>query len=165
MLRQKGKQQHKKSEEILTANTVVRTPLDAEKENKQNHTKDKCQSSSEFGHLASSKACPNKKKKDKEEGIVNTTWQEYEVNMFTTIGTEQVQEYIVNNTVNVTQALQPNEMLFDNHADISIVHPSLLENVRKASKSIRVKGVGGIQLVVDHIGTLNGFFKCMPQLN
>lgn len=136
---------------------MVSISPEAGNESKQNPPKDrtnyKCWSCGEFGHLTNSKACLNKRKKQElEAALVNAAWQEYEA-----IREEQVKEYTVNNAVNVTQALLHTEILMDNQANISIVHPSLLENVRKASKSIRVKGVGGVQLVVDQVGTLNGF--------
>jgi hypothetical protein len=38
------------------------------------------------------------------------------------------------------------------------VHPALLTNVQRSKKIIRVKGVGGVQLVVDQVGMLVGFF-------
>lgn len=79
--------------------------------------------------------------------------------MFINIGGEQVEEFTVNNAVNIMQVLFPTKILLDNQADISIVHPSLLEDVKKVPKSIKVKGIGNIQLAVDNLGELNGFFK------
>jgi hypothetical protein len=67
-------------------------------------------------------------------------------------------EYTVNNAVNVTQSLKTNKLLLDNQADISIVNPVLLENVRPAEREIKIKGVGGIQLQVNQVGDLPGFF-------
>jgi histidyl-tRNA synthetase len=49
--------------------------------------------------------------------------------------------------------------LLNNQADISIVHPALLENVRPAEKEIKIKGVGGIQMKVNQVGDLPGFFQ------
>jgi hypothetical protein len=37
----------------------------------------------------------------------------------------------------------------------------LLRDVKSAEKKIRVKGVGGVQLIVDKVGMLDGFFKFM----
>jgi hypothetical protein len=109
----------------------------------------------EKGHFSSK--CP-KKKKDKEsqagEGLAHATWQEeMEHSMFCTVC-----EYTVNNAVNVTQSLKTNKLLLDNQADISIVNPVLLENVRPAEREIKIKGVGGIQLQVNQVGDLPGFF-------
>jgi hypothetical protein len=39
-------------------------------------------------------------------------------------------------------------VLLDNQADISIRHPSFLSDVRNAETKIRVKGIGGFQMVV-----------------
>jgi hypothetical protein len=73
--------------------------------------------------------------------------------------TSESQEYVVNNAVNVTQQLRKTEVLLDNQADISIVHPMLLENVRPAEREIKVKGVGGVQMKVNKVGDLPNFFK------
>ncbi len=73
--------------------------------------------------------------------------------------TSESQEYIVNNAVNVTQQLRKTEVLLDNQADISIIHPMLLENVRPAEREIKVKGVGGVQMKVNKVGDLPNFFK------
>ncbi len=64
----------------------------------------------------------------------------------------------MSNAVHVTQALRPTEVLFDNQADISIIHPMLLREVQKAQRRIRAKGVGGPQLIVDEEGILDGLF-------
>jgi hypothetical protein len=52
-------------------------------------------------------------------------------------------------------------VLLDNKADISIMHPLLLRDIKPAEKKIRVSGVGGVQLIFDIVGVLGGFFKCM----
>jgi hypothetical protein len=45
-----------------------------------------------------------------------------------------------------------------NVANISLMNPRLLKSVRPAGKRIRVKGVGGVQMVVELVGDLEGFF-------
>jgi hypothetical protein len=70
-------------------------------------------------------------------------------------------EFVVNNAVKVTQALQFTKILLDNQADISIVHPALLTDIYWAEKKIKVKRVGGLQFIVDQVGILEGFFQCM----
>jgi hypothetical protein len=132
------------------------------KENNENtKNKDKsqleCWYCKEKGHFSS--RCP-KKKKDKEkeskaaEGLAHATWQEeLEGNMFCTVC-----EYIVNNAVNVTQQLKTTEILLDNQANISIAHPVLLKNVHPSEREIKIKGVGGVQLKVNQVGDLPGFF-------
>jgi hypothetical protein len=69
------------------------------------------------------------------------------------------EEHLINNAVHVTQGLKPTNVLLDNQANISIVHPMLLKNVRPAPKKIVIKGVGGPQLIVDQVGDLEGFFE------
>jgi hypothetical protein len=123
----------------------------------------KCWSCNEFGHLANSKQCPNYKKKMEEKDVnANGTWQEYEASMNTTVRWEEemceTREYTVNNAVHVTQVLAPTKVLLDNQADISIIHPMLLTDVQNSERRIRVKGVGGLQLIVDEEGILEGFF-------
>jgi hypothetical protein len=71
---------------------------------------------------------------------------------------DETREYTVDNAVHVTQVLAPTKVLLDNQADISIIHPMLLSNVQKLEKGIRVKGVGGLQLIVNEEGILEGFF-------
>jgi hypothetical protein len=41
----------------------------------------------------------------------------------------------------MTQGLSKTEVLLDNQANISIINPCLLKNVRKANHRVRVKGV------------------------
>jgi hypothetical protein len=96
----------------------------------------KCWSCDELGHLANSKQCPNyKKKKEAEDAAVNATWQEYEASMYTTIAEEtEIEEHVVNNTVNKNQEVALTKILLDNQANISIVHPALLTIVRKSKK-------------------------------
>jgi hypothetical protein len=80
-----------------------------------------CQYCKEKGHFSS--RCP-KKKADKEKGdqrFANVTCLEEEYCMFCTTSKEQV--YEVNNAVNVMQKLTCTEVLLDNQADISIIHP------------------------------------------
>jgi hypothetical protein len=71
---------------------------------------------------------------------------------------EEVQEYEVNNAVQ-QQGVELTKVLLDNAANISVIHPSLLSNIRQAERKIKVKGVGGVQMVVDKVGTLEGFFE------
>ncbi len=68
------------------------------------------------------------------------------------------QEYVVNNVVNTTQALTLTDVLLDNAADISIIHPKLLTDIQEAERKIRAKGVGGVQLIVGETGHLDRFF-------
>jgi hypothetical protein len=113
----------------------------------------------EFGHYSTSTDCPlHEKKEGQKQGIVNSIWgsfQEYlEAGMFATMKEEEQQ-----GSVYMTKGLLPMEVLLDNQANISIVNPRLLKNVRECDHQIKVKGVGGTQLIVHKVGDLEGFFE------
>jgi hypothetical protein len=110
----------------------------------------------EQGHYATK--CPKKgkpaKNDDEAEVGVNATWEvEQEANMFVTL-----EEHVVNRAGTQNQ-INHTEVLLDNQADISILHPSLLSDVRDAETKIRVKGIGGFQMVVKDKGMLKDFFE------
>jgi hypothetical protein len=65
----------------------------------------------------------------------------------------------VEKAVHVTRELRTTDVLLDNQADISVIHPSLLTGVKPSEKKIKISGVGGVQLIVDQVGFLKGFFK------
>jgi hypothetical protein len=72
-----------------------------------------------------------KKQEEEEQGMVNGTWQECKGSTFTVVRLkdkveETAVECMVNSAVNVTQGLLPTEVLLDNQANISIIHPMLL---------------------------------------
>jgi hypothetical protein len=112
-----------------------------------------------MGHLANLKQCPNYKKKSEDKDVnANATWQEYEASLYMMVRRADEEEYIVNNALSVKQALEPTKVLLDNQADISMIHPMLLKDVQKVDRRIRVNGVGGLQLIFDEMGVLDGFF-------
>jgi hypothetical protein len=97
-----------------------------------------------------------------EEAGVNATWEvEQEANMFVSIT-----EHLVYNDVVLEYGLTRKEVMVDNQADISIMHPSMLSAMREIDSRIRVKGVGGFQIVVffKEQGSLKDFLKCMQAL-
>jgi len=160
------KDERKKEAAAAAAHSTGGTTKEGEPE-QQKVPKDllhiKCFRCKETGHYSTSKECPlhpdNKKMKAKAV-FVNTTWADGDTRIFIMIQMEgELEEHIVDNAVHVTQGLLPTEVLLDNQANISIVHPMLLTNVRPAPKMIRVKGVGGPQLIVDKVGGLPGFFE------
>jgi hypothetical protein len=117
----------------------------------------------EYGHYSTSKDCPKheSKKNRGKEANVNGTWGAWEdvAGVFLTIQeVEQVSVYMM-------KGLLPLEVLLDNQANISIVHPRLLKNVRDSEHQIRFKGVGGVQLIVDKVGDLDGFFQVYASEN
>jgi siroheme synthase (precorrin-2 oxidase/ferrochelatase) len=64
----------------------------------------------------------------------------------------------VNNAVDGSTALKRNQLLLDNQADVSIIHPDLLTHLNKADHELKINGVGGEQLIVQDTGYLTGFF-------
>ena len=52
------------------------------------------------------------------------------------------------------------EVLLDNQADVSVVHPRLLNNVRPASRGCTVAGLSGHALELPNVGELDQFFTC-----
>jgi hypothetical protein len=125
------------------------------KENKKDRSELECWYCHGKGHFLGK--CPKRKKeKEAQDGKAqaHATWQELEHSMFCTVC-----EVTVNNAVNAMQKLKTNEVLLDNQADVSIVHPVLLENVQPAERAIKVKGVGGIQMMANQVGVLPGFFQ------
>jgi hypothetical protein len=51
------------------------------------------------------------------------------------------------------------DILLDNQADVSIVHPRMLCDVLPTKSPITVKGIGGKQLKAEHTGYLQEFFR------
>ncbi len=51
------------------------------------------------------------------------------------------------------------EVLLDNQADVSVVHPSLLREIGPAEENIHNNGVGSHQFTVEREGYLDVFFK------
>ena len=50
---------------------------------------------------------------------------------------------------------KPSEVLIDNQANISIVHPSLLRDVQRADHEVKINGVAGHQFSVNQTGFLD----------
>ena len=56
------------------------------------------------------------------------------------------------------QTFRLNEILIDNQVNISIVHPSVLRDIRPAEQTIKINGVGGHQFTVSETGYLDPLF-------
>lgn len=135
--------------------TTTETPKpEEEKKQPGSKKKVKCYKCHEEGHYANK--CPDRKKPDAEPSIdaneeihtLNATWEA------ATYCTHQV-----NSAVDESLKVQPNEVLLDNQADISIIRPHLLENVEDSGRTIKINGVGGLTLEVNQTGYLPNFFK------
>jgi hypothetical protein len=108
-------------------------------------------------HYASN--CPLKKKLKDEKGqeggdedgnaFVNAAW---EANVFAATKTYQV------NAVSLG-GFCATEVLLDNQADILVMRPDMLREIRTLKDSVGVNGVGGVQMEVREAGYLDGFFE------
>ena len=135
--------------------TTTETPKpEEEKKQPGSKKKVKCYKCHEEGHYANK--CPEKKKPDEETPIdandeihtLNATWEA------ATFCTHQV-----NSAMDANLKVQPNEIIIDNAADISIIQPHLLENVQQRERSVKINGVGGLTLEVNQTGYLPNFFE------
>jgi hypothetical protein len=65
----------------------------------------------------------------------------------------------VHNAVKKPKKIADDEVHLDNKADISIIHPRLLEHIKDSEERVKVNGVGGPQLVINKKGYLPDFFE------
>jgi hypothetical protein len=116
--------------------------------------KKKCFRCKEKGHIASSPNCPLKNKKkdgESQDAQVNVTW----------VGAGVFATYDVCNAMDSSLGLGIDVVLLDTQANISLFHPSVLEDVKLSERSIRINGIGGYQMTVQHEGYLPNFFKVL----
>jgi hypothetical protein len=140
--------------------------VEEDKKPQKDLSKVKCYGCGKKGHMKNSPICPKniEKQKRQEEGagFLNAAWcEEIEGSMYATVqlGDEEIKEYVVDTAVNATNGIELTQVLLDNQADISVMHPMMLSDVRPAERRIRISGVGGLQLIVDKVGMLDGFFQ------
>jgi hypothetical protein len=125
--------------------------------------KKKCFRCGEKGHIASSPSCPYKNKNKNQEGgnadasnrNVTATWVDADV--FAT--------YDVFSATDGSLGLGTNSVLLDTQANISLFHPSVLENVEESDREIKINGIRGYQMTVREKGFLPNFFPvyCSPE--
>ena len=60
--------------------------------------------------------------------------------------------------MNMLQSLSPTDLILDNGADVSIVS-SMLTDSHFAESPVKIKGAGGVQMIVNKWGYLNEFFE------
>jgi hypothetical protein len=73
--------------------------------------------------------------------------------------------YQVCNGVGGEHRFKNYDVLLDNQADVSVMHPRLLRQVMKAEQPITVRGIGGKQLEANHTGYLEEFFRVYASTN
>ncbi len=73
-----------------------------------------------------------------------------------TFATYQVKQV---NATGMVGKFKRTEVLLDNQADVSVMHPSLLKANEPAEETICINGVGGHQFTVEREGYLDDFFK------
>jgi hypothetical protein len=158
---------HQVRERLGTGTAFVTTgDSEAEKKTKKELTSEerlakmKCFRCGEKGHISPN--CPhknkNKKKEDdsQEQRQVNATWVDADV--FAT--------FDVFNATDNSLGLGKDVVLLDTQANISLFHPSVLENIQPSGKEIKVNGIGGYQMTVSEKGYLPNFFEvfCSPDV-
>ena len=105
-----------------------------------------CYACGEKGHFANK--CPSRQPKGNDD--------EEKHSHFTTASTFVT--YHVHNAATQGQ-FKSTEILLDNQANISIVHPILLRNIQDAEQALQINGVGGHQFAVDKTGYLDPLFR------
>ena len=128
-----------------------------ENKEKKDTSEVECFSCGIKGHYAN--ACPHKIEKNKkpqdsaseeeDDERVHVTWGDKEYCAYSTYQVNAVSDAHFTRT----------EVVLDNAADVSVVHPSLLRNVVPVDKAIRINGVGGHQFMVDQSGYLDPLFS------
>jgi hypothetical protein len=128
---------------------------------KHDMSKVKCFYSNEFGHIAPN--CPKKllenqnASKNDDDLKAFASWDDEEVEEEEQAGTYLT--YQVCHGVESGQKFQDYDLLLDNQANISVIHPRLLRELIPADVPITVNGIGGKQLTVTHTGYLDEFFR------
>jgi len=154
---------------ILSKKTSQKEDGKAEEDKKpqKDLSKVKCYRCGKKGNMKNSPLCPKNVEKEKKRqadgaGFMNATWcEEIKASMYATVRVkdEDMKEYVVDMAVNVTKGISLTQVLLENKADISVMHPMMLSDVRPAKRKIRVSSVNGVQLIVDKVGMLDVFFQ------
>jgi hypothetical protein len=126
---------------------------------KRDMSKVKCFNCGKKGHIAPD--CPEKDPEKNEEAENKRkqydTWEDADEKDIS----QELSSYVTCEVYKSMEGISKfgkYDLLLDNQADVSIVHPSLLRDVLVAESPITVKGIGGKQLRASHMGYLEEFF-------
>jgi hypothetical protein len=157
-----------KKDEIGAQKNEAKQGKESEMKPPRDISKVKCYGCRKKGHLKNSLLCPKNIEKEKQmsqegrEAFMNTTWyKEIEGSIYTMVRFEEdkIREYVADTVVNATQGITLTQVLLDSQADISVMHPILLQDIKPTKKKIGVSGVGGMQLIANQVGILHVFFS------
>jgi hypothetical protein len=117
--------------EAVTVDKSNTAAKDGDKKPTRDLSKVKCYGCGKKGHLKNSPLCPTsieREKKANQEGrdaFMNATWCEVmEAGMFATMSCEdELTDYVADAVVNTMQKVALTQVLLDNQADISVIHP------------------------------------------
>jgi hypothetical protein len=133
--------------------------LDEKPKPKRDMSKVKCFNCGEKGHIAP--VCPEKDHEEKKEAENNwkqyVTWEDADEEDILQESSSYI-TYEVYKSIEGSSKFSKYDLLLDNQADVSIVHPRLPRNVLVAESLITVKGIGGRQLKASYTGYLEEFF-------
>jgi hypothetical protein len=128
---------------------------DSEKKEKKDKdmSKIECYACGAMGHYANK--CPSRQQRtDSNENEE----QEQDRNSHVTWHASTFNTYQVC-TASQEGRFKRSEVLLDNQADVSIVHPSLLRDVQRVDRAVKINGVAGHQFTVKETGFLDPLFR------
>ena len=143
----KSNRRRKNKKEKIKKNNEEKTASEKSEKSKWDMSEVECFACGENGHYANK--CPTRQNKEEqeEERSARLTWN---ANTFTTY-----------QVLNASQknGFGPFDVLIDNQANVSVMHPDLLQDVRDADEKININGVGAHQFSATKTGYLDPLFR------
>jgi hypothetical protein len=112
----------------------------------------KCFICDEPGHFAN-KCSKKKAQKEQESDAEGSEPEERHGHVTWYASTFATYHNIMN--IAATSKFKRTEVLLNNQADVSVVHPDLLRDLQEAEKTVRIKGAGGFQFETSTKGYSN----------